>query len=462
MPGFELINGNTGMSESIQSLKSYGVGIDTHSQFIQVCVLVNIGSEIHKFEYNYPTSWTGLLAAKEWIIRIISEKSIPYVEPFPLHYTIESTGTYHLPVLKAFEGIPSVVNPLLASPSRRKTDKLDAQLLAYHSLTGLWPESFVVNDDVQELRILMKQRNYHTKSATSISNKINNYILRFGHTLGRDESVTGMRNRAIIEDLYNGIVNCDVESLCPNGIPENLRSVLLDLFHQYDEHRKKVKDYEKLAISKANSISWLTDGDKYIPGDELITLLTSVPGVGTVTALVWLCEIVTPTRFKHPKQIAAYCGCDPSLKVSAGKVTSHTRRKGNEVLHSMLLKAASILMSRRSEFLGIWGYNIYKRHAKGGWKKASGAVARRLCLGLYYVHKTVTPFSYEQYSFYKVPNVPDIPIDDMGLGRFTNVIKKLGFKSSTELVNAYYSNLSSQKGVGEKCLTSIRKWIEQV
>lgn len=73
-----------------------------------------------------------------------------------------------------------------------------------------------------------------------------------------------------------------------------------------------------------------------IPGDELITLLTSVTGIGTITALVWLCEIVIPNRFRHPKQIAAYCGYNPPLKVSAGKVTSHTRRKGNEILHSIL------------------------------------------------------------------------------------------------------------------------------
>lgn len=87
---------------------------------------------------------------------------------------------------------------------------------------------------------------------------------------------------------------------------------------------------------------------------------------------------------------------------------------------------------RRTELIDIWGYNIYKRRVKIGWKKACGAVVRRLCFGLYYVHRTATPFSYEQYIFCKVPKVPNIPVEDMGLGHFTNTIKKLSFKTNTE------------------------------
>ena len=60
----------------------------------------------------------------------------PNLRPTKLRYCIESTGTYHLPVLQAWGGIPCVVNPLLAGPTRRKTDVLDARLLAHHSITG--------------------------------------------------------------------------------------------------------------------------------------------------------------------------------------------------------------------------------------------------------------------------------------------------------------------------------------
>lgn len=402
------------------------------------------------------------MRAKEWVITTIQDKSVPTVEPEPLHYTIESTGTYHLPILKAFGGCPSIVNPLLASPSRRKTDRLDAQLLAYHSITGLWPESFIISDDVQELRVLMNQRNYHIKSSTLIANRLNNIVLRFGHTLGRDGSVTGAINRAAIEDMCNNIIHDDIPGICPAGLPDSIKLLCPDLYKQYDEHRQMAKHYEKLALAKAKAISWETEGGLLIPGDKLLKLLTTVPGIGIITALVWLAEIVTPTRFKTAKQIAAYCGCDPSLKVSAGKVTSYTRRKGNQTLHAMLAKAASTLIQRRSELIGQWGYQIYRRHTKGGWKKACGAVARRLVLGLYYVNLKAVPFSYEYYNFYRAPEVPNLPIEEMGLpSNITTRLKNLGFSTSTQLVKAYYNDLSSQKGVGQKCIQTVREWIEK-
>lgn len=71
---------------------------------------------VHKFENTFDTTWYGLKNAKDWVIDIIKTKSIPTVNPEPLIYTIESTGTYHLPVIKAFGGNPSIANPLLASP----------------------------------------------------------------------------------------------------------------------------------------------------------------------------------------------------------------------------------------------------------------------------------------------------------------------------------------------------------
>ena len=36
--------------ENIQTTKSYGVGIDTHRDFIQVCVLVKYDQDVRKFE----------------------------------------------------------------------------------------------------------------------------------------------------------------------------------------------------------------------------------------------------------------------------------------------------------------------------------------------------------------------------------------------------------------------------
>ena len=139
-------------------------------------------------------------------------------------FTIESTGNYHLPVLKALAGHPSVVNPCLASPSRRKTDRLDAQLLAYHALTGLWRKSFLVSEQIHIARVLWNRREDAVRHRTRLSNQINNTLLRFGHTLGAQMSVTSTEGRAIIEDLCAGFLP-ERPGVCPSGLPAEIRPV---------------------------------------------------------------------------------------------------------------------------------------------------------------------------------------------------------------------------------------------
>ena len=69
-------------------------------------------------------------------------------------------------------------------------------------------------------------------------------------------------------------------------------------------------------------MEWETDTGT-LPGDEMIRILATAPQVGELTAVIWLARVVTPRRFRNAKALAAYCGLDPSLKISAGKVTNN-------------------------------------------------------------------------------------------------------------------------------------------
>lgn len=193
----------------------------------------------------------------------------------------------------------------------------------------------------------------------------------------------------------------------------------------------------------------------------MLDLLTSVPGIGEVTALTWLSEIVEVQRFANAKAIAAYCGCDPTLKVSAGKVTTYSRRSGNKRLHQALTQAAGLLISRKKEPFGQWGYRIMKSKSTGGYRKAVGAVARRLAVALYHVQRLGVPFSYQKYQFWQTKTVAEMSLADMKLGRFEVVPARLGLDSSTKVANAFYTNPAAEKGVGEKCLEQVKQWLSQ-
>jgi transposase len=444
-----------GGEEPVQILREFGVGIDTHSKFIAVCVIRKRGSALVKSEAQFSTDWPSLLAARQWITQALE---LP--EGAPFWYCIESTGTYHFPVLLAFGGEPSVVNPLLAGPTRRKTDVLDARLLAHHSITGLWPASFIPRPEAQVLRVIWAERGEAQRAATRATNRINNTILRWGHTFAARVPVRSAQGLSMLEDLLEGRLPVD-PGICPQGLPEAVRPVVKRLVESYRQFAAQARAAQKAAVDFVCATSWPT-GKGMLAGRELLDLLLTVPGVGETTALTWLAEVCDPTRFQDVKQVAAYCGCDPSLKVSAGKVTEHVRRRGNTRLHFALRRSAQSVLSRPSERLGQWGLSIAGRHKKGGYRKACGAVSRRIAAGLWQVHMRAEPYDDTGYRYGQVSAVRKCAIEEMGLGRATELLKRCGYRDSVDVAEAYHRGaLGAIAGLGDTTLARIRDWVAQ-
>jgi len=409
---------------------------------------------VRQREAEFKTHWQELVDAKRWVLKILG----PLAEPDALRYCIESTGTYHLPVLKAWQGIPSVVNPLLAGASHRKTDVLDARTLAHHSITGLWKASFIPTEQAQVLRVIWARRREMARRATRAANQINNIVLRFGFTFGADVPMRSMQGESILSDLVEG-VPVSIDGAPPEGLPAAVRPVIGALVADL---RNTIAEARKATVSTENYIKardWPI-GTGTMQGTELLGILRTVPGVGELTALHWLAEITDPRRFENAKQVAAFAGCDPSLKVSAGKVTSYVRRQGNLRLHQALLYAASGLLRRRDDPLGQWGRSIAGRNKKGGHKKACGAVARRIACALWEVHRRGVPFSYEQYRLAQTIFCPPTPLSRIVPARAVQTLRDVGIRNSDQLVIAYNKGLlAAINGLGERSIALIKEWI---
>lgn len=445
-----------------QVLHPYGVGIDCHSKFIAVCVLVNTNGQVLRVEREFGTEIPNLHAAAEWITSQLARLGAPPPPPKTgVRYTIESTGCYHLPVLAAFGGLPSVVNPLLASPTRRKTDRLDARLLAYHALTGLWPTSFIAPVEVQALRIILRARQNAAQEGLRARNRLTGVFLKLGHTFTTPDPPDTPAGRAIIEDfmedrrpVHPGVAN--------KPLPDHLKPIVKQLMDIMDDSAKRAKASVKQLASALSACEFITQFGECISGPDLYALLRTVPGFGPLTIYTFIAEVGSILRFPSAKPLAAYAGCDPSLKVSAGHVTAHTRRRGNELLHSALVRAASSLINSKRGPLGEYGYSLSKRAARGGWKKACGAVARRIANFAYHVWRTGSPFSLDHYEFHLRPDVPDVPLERMQLGRAADIFARFGYTSSATLAGDYFAGvLATRKGIGTQCLLALRKWIEK-
>jgi hypothetical protein len=189
--------------KSHQIIYDYGIGIDCHSRFYQFVLLYRQNTDIVSKEWTVPARWSALVEIRRELESFLS--SIGLFDPsIGLRYTLESTGTYHTPCVLALEGVPTIVNPSIASSAKRKTDRLDALLLARWSITGLWSPSYVPPPEIETLRVLLLLRSTQKRIALQHRNQINNILLRFGYTLALNGNLMGGEVRAKIEDICRG------------------------------------------------------------------------------------------------------------------------------------------------------------------------------------------------------------------------------------------------------------------
>lgn len=453
--------GNQGIE--VQVLKSYGVGIDCHSQFIAICVHVRNNQRVFKYMSEADTDWDSLVKSKDWVLDTIRKHSNPVPDlRQPLHYVIEATSTYHMPILRAWGGIPSVINPMLAGATKKKTDDLDAERLSFHDLTGVWPESYVPSNDLQELRVLIAERNHYAKLATQCSNRINNIIVRFGITIGRGTSVTkNSEVRAIVEDLASETPSFH-ENICPDPLPADIKTLIQQEYMLYDKYVVEADSYLSRVRQKVYSMNWETR-DGTIPGSEMVRILCTTPGVGEITCFTWLAFVGTPRRFPNAKALAAYCGLDPSLKVSAGHVTSTKKRGGCRTLHAILVTSADRIIRAHSEAFGRWGFLMAK--SSGKWKKATNAVGRKLCTAMHQIMLTGREFTYENYTIMKNAAIFDIPVDELPMlnpdfKRYIRILHDNDIHTTTDMVTAYLScSLGGVKGLGRKFFVTMQDFL---
>ena len=164
-----------------------------------------------------------------------------------------------------------------------------------------------------------------------------------------------------------------------------------------------------------------------------------------------------PTKFLNAKTITAYCSLDPSLKISAQKVRSIKKRKGNKALYSSLCMSTSIVITRHSEFFGRLRYRIYYQTSK--WERATNVVARGFSTALFFMHMNVEPFTYEKYHLANEVHVLDMPLDDLvqlnsSFYQYIPVLKSKGIFRTRPLIQSYYAcELRGCKGLIPKFYT---------
>ena len=131
--------------------------------------------------------------------------------------------------------------------------------------------------------------------------------------------------------------------------------------------------------------------DKHTQANEdTVTLLTSMPGCGVFTALVFLSSIGDIQRFKSARSLGNYFGLTPTSN-NSGEATNrlgNISKEGRQIVRYVLGLMVTTLMRRDP-----WMKACYRRiKKKSGAKKARVAVMRRVTVILYHMLTTGEPY----------------------------------------------------------------------
>jgi transposase len=278
----------------------------------------------------------------------------------PFQVVVEATASY--------EWLVELVEPLarkvvLANPkklrviaeSTKKTDKLDAQVLAEFLARDMVPEAHRPTPRQRDHRALVRHRQYLKQCVTALKNKMRRILGNYnadrkdlftakGWEQALGEVKLSPSDRSVLDGLHAGW--------------KFLEGQLRDLTVRLKEFAAAAPPREAEARAE----------------------LATIRGVGPVTVDVVVSELGDVARFKSSKAVTAYAGLAPAVRQSGGKGQDLKITKEGPPLLRWALVEASWRVIRQS---AAWE-RIYRGIKKrSGGKKAIVAVARRLLCVMY-------------------------------------------------------------------------------
>jgi transposase len=321
------------------------VGIDLHKKTIVTCVMNQDRKVTHRR--------TFACGQTEAVVAFFGELG-------PFQAAVEATASYQW-LVELIEPLAQKV--VLANPkklrviaeSTKKTDKLDAQVLAEFLARDMIPQAYQPTPRQREHRTLVRHRQYLKQCATALKNKIRRILGDYNAdrkdlftTQGWQKALKGVKpsdsDQFVLDQLHAGW--------------ESLEGQIRELAKRLEEFAKKAPPREAEARAK----------------------LATIKGVGPVTIDVVVSELGDVSRFKSSKAVTAYAGLAPRVRQSAGKGKGlGITKEGSPLLRWALVEASWRVIRQSMAWERI--YQGLKRRAGG--KKAIVAVARRLLCVIY-------------------------------------------------------------------------------
>jgi len=211
--------------------------------------------------------------------------------------------------------------PTTDKDRKQKEDRRDSRKLARALKNGELTGIYVMNDEAEELRCLVRYRKTTMKELCRHKNRIKSYLhvkgIKVPAELNTESKYWSSRYTQWLMQVefptkYGKMVLYETTDTA-----QFLRSKLLKINRQF---RSLAKD------------------SKYA---KHIKCLRSIPGIGLIVAITLLSELDTITRFRNLDRLCSYVGLIPSTFSSGEKeVVGNITRRSNKPLRASIVESA--------------------------------------------------------------------------------------------------------------------------
>ena len=318
-------------------MQLYFVGLDVHKQVIAYCVKTADGEIVG--EGKIPATRNAL---DQWVTTL----------PGPWHGGLEATlfSSWIYRHLKPHAARLEMGHPArmkAISSGKKKSDKLDARMLADLLRANLFPACFVMPPELEGLRRQLRFRRLVVEETVRFKNKTAGLLMEAGIEYER---------RRLHGKRYFG------EVMRQELIDRELRPLL-------EFSRSQT---EELARMDGRLMRLLEQHPRL---EARVEALRKIDGVGPVTALSWALEVGDPSRFASIKRAVSYCGFASALRESAGQQKrGPLSKQRNRHLQTVLIEASKIGVMYHPKLREVHDQAAHKGHPN----RATLAVARKL------------------------------------------------------------------------------------
>jgi len=202
---------------------------------------------------------------------------------------------------------------------RSKTDAADAEAICEAVTRPTMRFVPVKSDAEQSVNMILKTRDLLTRQRTQTVNALRSHLAELG-------IVTGAGFKASAKLIQ--IVRDDTD----DRLPPIARFALIEVADQIERLTQKIMKLEKAIVSSVKE-------------DDVSRRLTTIPGVGPISAAAVRALVPDPAGFRTGRDFAAWIGLTPQANSSGGKQKlGSISKRGNPQLRSLLMVGAMAIL----------------------------------------------------------------------------------------------------------------------